>query len=149
MKDVEIFNATPECIDGIMIVENLSFRIPWSRNSITDEITKNSFAKYICARIGNQIVGYAGMWIICGEGHITNIAVHPEFRRNGIGSRLLSKLVEIARENDVYAMTLEVRKSNLGAQELYKKHGFKPSGIRKAYYSDNGEDAIIMWKEIF
>ena len=129
-----------------MIIENLSFPVPWSRKSITDEITKNSFARYICARIGGQVVGYAGMWLICREGHITNIAVHPEFRENGIGSRLLKKLIEISREKGIKKITLEVRKSNTAAKNLYYKYGFKEEGIRKSYYSDNGEDAIIMWK---
>jgi ribosomal-protein-alanine N-acetyltransferase len=147
MDNIEIINATPENIQGIMIVERLSFTIPWSQDSITREITKNDFAYYICAKIGEQIVGYAGMWIICTEGHITNIAVLPEFRQTGVGARLLNKLIEIAQKNGVSSITLEVRKSNFVAQRLYRRFGFKESGFRKAYYSDNGEDAIIMWKD--
>jgi ribosomal-protein-alanine N-acetyltransferase len=147
MDNIEIVNATPESIQEIMTIEKLSFTIPWSQNSITREITKNDFANYICAKIGDQIVGYAGMWIICKEGHITNIAVHPEFRRVGVGARLINGLIEIAQKNGVSSITLEVRKSNFVAQRLYRRFGFKESGSRKAYYSDNGEDAIIMWKD--
>ena len=144
--DVVITETALEHVDDIVIIEKLSFTTPWSKNAFIHEIKDNKFAIYISALVNNKVVGYAGMWQIFDEGHITNIAVHPEFRENGIGSRLLKKLIEISREKGIKKITLEVRKSNTAAKNLYYKYGFKEEGIRKSYYSDNGEDAIIMWK---
>lgn len=141
-----ITEMTTEHIDDIMMVERLSFTIPWSKNAFIQELTENKFSLYISALLDGNAVGYAGMWKIFDEGHITNIAVHPEFRKIGIGSRLLEKLINISREMKIEKLTLEVRKSNVAAKNLYLKYGFKEEGIRKNYYADNGEDAIIMWK---
>ena len=105
-------------------------------------------AIYICAVAGGKAVGYAGMWQICDEGHITNIAVHPEFRNSGVGSGLMEALLAIAQEHSITALTLEVRRSNHDAQALYGKYGFIEGGARKAYYADNNEDAVIMWKRL-
>jgi len=146
MDNIEITRTSVDHIDDIMIVEHLSFRIPWSREAFIEEVTRNKFAYYLSAKADGKVVGYAGMWCVCGEGHITNIAVHPGYRRNGVGSKLMESLIEYARQNKITAMTLEVRKSNLAAQRLYKKFGFVEDGLRKSYYADNGEDAIIMWK---
>lgn len=146
MKDIDIVKACGDHIDDIVAVENLSFKIPWSRSSITQEICENKSALYLCATVGGKAVGYAGMWHICDEGHITNIAVHPEYRRNRIGSALMEALLNTARERGVRALTLEVKRSNCNAQGLYRKYGFAEEGFRKGYYADNNEDAIIMWK---
>lgn len=145
MADLEICSMSLKDISEVIVVEKLSFSIPWSEASFIEEIKNNRFARYIVAKADGRVVGYAGMWIIIDEGHITNIAVHPEYRRMGIGSALMSRLIEIARAEGVESMTLEVRKSNFAAQKLYQKYGFKASGIRKGYYA--GEDAIIMWKD--
>ena len=146
MLNVEVVKMLPEHIDDIMVVEKLSFKIPWSRDAFVQETTVNQFARYFSAVADGKVVGYAGMWKVCDEGHITNIAVHPEYRGNGIGSLLLEYLIKLAQAEGVASMTLEVRRSNFAAQALYNKYGFKVSGLRKGYYSDNGEDAIIMWK---
>jgi len=146
MKDIEIVKACEKHIDDIIIIENLSFKTPWSRESITQEICENKSAIYLCATVAGSAVGYAGMWHICDEGHITNIAVHPEYRRNRVGSALMEALLEAARERSIRALTLEVKRSNCNAQQLYKKYGFAEEGFRKGYYADNNEDAIIMWK---
>lgn len=146
MSKIEIVPMSPDHIDQVMVVENLSFSVPWSKNAFVEEIKNNKFARYIVAKIDGKVVGYAGMWKVMDEGHITNIAVHPEFRRSGIGSRLLEGLIDIARREYIASMTLEVRKSNIAAQKLYEKFGFAEGGFRKGYYSDNGEDALIMWK---
>lgn len=147
VENVEISKMTIEDLDDIMVLERLSFAIPWSREAFMQEITNNMFARYICAKVDTVAVGYAGMWKVCDEGHVTNVAVHPEFRRNGIGAKLMEELILIARKENIARMTLEVRKSNIPAKELYLKFGFKVEGIRKGYYADNGEDAIIMWKD--
>jgi len=144
---VEIVKTSIDHIDDIMVIENLSFTVPWSRQSLIDEITKNKFAIYLSACLNNVVVGYAGMWNVCGEGHITNIAVHPEFRGSGIGSLLMEGLINEARKEGISRLTLEVRKSNIIAQRLYEKYGFVTCGIRKSYYADNNEDALIMWKD--
>jgi [ribosomal protein S18]-alanine N-acetyltransferase len=146
LHNIEVVKMTEENIDEVLVVENLSFRIPWSKNAFLEEVTNNKFARYIAVAYDGRIVGYAGMWKVIDEGHITNIAVHPGFRGNGIGSLLMEKLIGLAKDEEVTSMTLEVRRSNLIAQKLYTKYGFLPGGVRKSYYSDNGEDAIIMWK---
>ena len=146
--DIKIIKAQAIHLDDILIIENLSFKIPWSMQSLNDEIIKNDFAYYICAYYGERVVGYAGMWHVCDEGHITNIAVHPEFRGNGAGSAMMEGLISVARERCIEGLTLEVRKSNVQAIALYKKYGFENGGLRKAYYADNNEDAIIMWKRL-
>lgn len=148
MTGIKIVAACREHIEDLVILENLSFKIPWSRQSITEEITQNKAAVYFCAETGEKAVGYAGMWQVCDEGHITNIAVHPEFRNSGVGSALMEALLHAAGERGIVALTLEVRRSNLSAQALYRKYGFEDGGMRKAYYADNNEDAIIMWKHL-
>lgn len=140
---IEMMNKSH--IDGIMEIENESFAIPWSRSSIEKEL-KNNFAIYAVAIENNKVLGYGGMWHVVNEGHITNIAVHKDYRRKGIGQAIIEKLVEIAEEKEMIGLTLEVRKSNTPALELYKKNGFKLEGIRPEYYEDNKEDAYIMWK---
>lgn len=135
-------------LDQVLRIERLSFSSPWSRAAFLSELLENDRARYIVARIGDQVVGYTGMWIVIDEGHITNVAVHPHWRNRGIATQLLGALEEIARANGVRRMTLEVRKSNVVAHTLYEKLGFRDAGIRRAYYRDNNEDAIIMWKEL-
>lgn len=146
MENVEIAYMGLEHIDEVMVVENLSFSIPWSKEAFVQEVTANQFAIYVVALVDGNAVGYAGMWKVFDEGHITNIAVHPEFRKSGVGGLLMEKLLQIAKEEGIQGLTLEVRKGNLPAQKLYQKYGFESAGIRKGYYADNGEDAIIMWK---
>lgn len=124
----------------------LCFSAPWSEESFRKEITENRLALYIVAEISGRMVGYAGLWSIVDEGHITNVAVHPDFRRKGIGEALITVLLNHTLENGILSHTLEVRASNDPAISLYSKFGFKPAGLRKNYYEDNGEDAIIMWR---
>ena len=134
-------------INGVYELSKACFSVPWSLDSISYEI-ENPLAKYVIAQdlSTNEVVGFAGVWIVAGEGDITNIAVHPSYRKQGIASQLLSKLLKICKDTNCNDITLEVRVSNTPAQNLYTKFGFVNEGIRKKYYSDNGEDAIIMWK---
>ncbi len=124
----------------------LCFSAPWSELSFEKEIKENHLAFYIVAEIDERVVGYAGLWCIVDEGHITNVAVHPDFRRKGIGEALVSVLLEHTTEIGLLSHTLEVRASNDPAIALYSKFGFEAAGVRKNYYEDNGEDAIIMWR---
>jgi ribosomal-protein-alanine N-acetyltransferase len=125
----------------------LCFSAPWSEESFEKEIRENRLAFYIVAEINGIMVGYAGLWCIVDEGHITNVAVHPDFRRRGIGEALVSVLLDHTVRNGILSHTLEVRASNEAAITLYSKFGFQPAGFRKNYYEDNGEDAIIMWRK--
>lgn len=144
---VRIVPANLQHLQDIALIEQLSFSIPWSVDSIRNELEANTRAVYMAAVSDqNKVIGYAGMWDILGEGHITNIAVHPDFRNKGIASKLLNEIISCAIKRNIKSLTLEVRKSNFAAISLYKKFGFVEYGIRKGYYEDNGEDAIIMWK---
>jgi len=146
IENVSIVRTDIKHIDDIILIEKLCFTIPWSRNAFIQELSSNKFSIYISAMIDGKVVGYAGMWKIFDEGHITNIAVHPEYRQAGIGSMLLEGLINVAISEGITRLTLEVRKSNAAAQTLYFKYGFEIEGCRKGYYADNGEDAIIMWR---
>lgn len=141
-------HATIADIDGILEVEEVSFARPWSYQSFWGELDdNNSHARYLVAELNGKIIGYAGVWIIFEEGHITNIAIHPTFRGQKYGERLVKKLIDVTRACGASSMTLEVRVSNAVAQGLYKRLGFEARGRRKAYYADNKEDAIVMWKD--
>jgi len=132
----------------VLDIEKLSYTNPWSKASFMYEITENPLATYLVAREGDKILGYGGIWIVLDEAHITTLAVHPAYRRNGVGKILLNALLEVAKNRKVRNIILEVRASNFPAQNLYQKFGFKPIGIRKKYYSRPEEDAIVMSLEI-
>lgn len=131
-------------VDEVLHISNLSLKESWSRESLLKEVT-NPLAKYFLIKDDKTILGFAGVWIIFDEGHITNVAIHPEYRGKGLGEYLMNSLIEGCKSLKCNSITLEVRESNLPALKLYEKLGFKVAGKRKRYYSDNGEDAIIMW----
>jgi ribosomal-protein-alanine N-acetyltransferase len=143
---VHIHNMTRNDIAEVLEIEKLSFATPWSEEAFNSEVERNLSARYVVAKQDGRVVGYGGMWIIIDEGHITNVAIHPDFRGMGIGRLVVDALVRIAKRERVRAMTLEVRKTNTTAQRLYREFDFEPAGIRPGYYGDNGEDAVIMWK---
>ena len=143
---LEILPMKEEHIDAVLHIEESCFAIPWTKADFEREMTQNQFAIYRIAVLDGKIVGYAGMWHIVTEGHITNVAVLPEYRRQGIGNALIEEMIVIAEQKEMIGMTLEVRISNIAAQKLYAKYGFRPEGFRKNYYQDTKEDAIIMWK---
>lgn len=137
----------PEHLDQVVAIEQASFPTPWSKNAFLYEIKNNEFAHYLTALTSERnVAGYAGMWIIFNEAHLTNVAVHKSYRRRGLGMALMQKMIIWAMELGADRMTLEVRPSNKPARTLYKNLGFEEKGIRKNYYSDTGENAIIMWK---
>ena len=144
MKKIVIEKMKSDDIANVVEVENNSFDIPWSKESFENEL-KNKLAMYLVAKVEDKAVGYVGVWKIFDEGHITNVAVHPDYRGQGIGKALISELLYLCEKENIFSLTLEVRKSNVVAQNLYKSFGFIEEGIRKGYYSDNNEDAIIMW----
>lgn len=144
---VLIDDMTVDDIAGVQEIERSSFPVPWPANAFRHELTQNKNARYIVAREGETIVGYAGLWLMVDEAHITTFAVLPEHRRRRVGERLLQRLFDIADEMGAEWLTLEVRVSNIGAQRLYEKYGFRRAGVRRRYYSDNNEDALIMWTD--
>ncbi|MCA1570438.1 MAG: ribosomal protein S18-alanine N-acetyltransferase [Chloroflexi bacterium] len=125
-------------------IEQLSFRTPWPAYAFEQELKGNRLARYIVARAGDRLVGFAGIWMMVDEAHVTTFGVHPDWRRQGIGRQLLLSLCEISIAIRARRMTLEVRESNRPAQVLYAAFGFEVLGRRRAYYSDDGEDALVM-----
>lgn len=146
MSDVTVRRMTLDDIDRIVEIENISFHTPWTKENFHFELTENKCAVYMVGEIDGIVVGYGGMWKMVDEGHITNIAVDPIYRGRGVGDAILSAMVIYAKENGITAMTLEVRTQNKLARSLYNKHGFKDEAIRKGYYTNPDDDAIIMWK---
>jgi ribosomal-protein-alanine N-acetyltransferase len=136
-----------EDIDRVYEIECDSFSIPWSKESLRQEV-ENPLAFYSVAVVEEKIVAYGGLWAVMGEGEITNIAVQKACRKKGIGKELLGDLIERARQNQVFSITLEVRSSNQAAQSLYKAYGFIAIAIRKKYYQKPEEDAVIMQLQI-
>lgn len=132
-------------VNAVSALDRLVFTLPWSYESFMHELKHNPLARYYVLDAGGSVIGYAGMWLVFDEAHVTNIAVHPEKRGRGWGEKLLRYLMAVARDCGASKMSLEVRVSNTIALRLYKKLGFTISGRRKGYYQDNGEDAYVMW----
>ncbi len=146
MAEVVIRRMTIQDVDAVHAVETASFPKPWTREDFEKEMTQNTCARYLVAEVDGKVVGFAGTWVVLDEGHITNVAVLKEYRGLGIGRKLTEGLMQYAANLGVTYATLEVRRSNEVAQNLYKSLGFQYVGLRKKYYEDNGEDAFIFCK---
>ena len=145
--DIKIQKMAIENIDDILAVEELCYgEHHWSYESFVSEIN-NNISSYYCAVIDGKCIGYMGIWKIVDEAHVTNLSVHPDFQNQKIAHRLLLNSIEECYKNKIKFITLEVRASNEKAIHLYEKFGFKSLGLRKKYYQDNNEDALIMWSE--
>ena len=137
-----------EDVAQIHEIEKLCFAMPWSEESILHDIRENAVARWLVLDDGaGNVLAYAGMWFVLDEAHVCNVAVHPDCRRKGYGLKIMEALMKLAMDNSMSMMTLEVRRSNLAAQNLYHACGFLDVGYRKRYYEDNKEDALIMYKE--
>jgi [ribosomal protein S18]-alanine N-acetyltransferase len=136
-----------EDLPAVHAIERASFESPWPPEAYRNDLETNRLAQYLVARVGDEVAAYGGMWLMVDEGHIITFAVHPAWRRQHVGERLLLAFVDLASERRAHEATLEVRLSNLPARRLYEKFGFRPVGLRPRYYSDNGEDALIMTTE--
>ena len=143
MPEITIRRMTMDDVDGVYAVEIGTFVDAWSRDAFVSDM-KNPVARYLVAEQDGKIIGYAGAWVILDESHITNIAVLKEHRGQGTGKRLTHGLLLYLSNLGAAYATLEVRRSNEIAQNLYKSLGFVQLGVRKRYYADNGEDALIM-----
>lgn len=133
-----------EDIDQICSIEQEVFPTPWSAEAFYNELMNNHFAHYIVIESDEKVIGYGGMWTIMDEAHVTNIAILKAYQGKKLGEQLLTKMQQLAYDQGIRRMTLEVRVSNLVAQRLYEKLGFYSVGVRRAYYTDNQEDAMIM-----
>jgi len=137
-----------EDVRQIHEIETLCFPMPWSEESILHDVKENPVARWLVFDDGEgRVLAYAGMWFVLDEAHVCNVAVHPDYRRLGYGRRIMDALMQLAQDNSMSMMTLEVRRSNTPAQNLYHACGFLDVGYRKRYYEDNKEDALIMYKE--
>lgn len=145
---VDFRQMTLTDIPAVLTVEKATFPTPWTRQAFYNELAYNQFANYIVVETEGRIIGYGGMWLILNEAHITNIAIHPDYRGLGIGESMMDHLMALAHLSGAGKITLEVRVSNEVAQNLYRKKGFNATGIRPRYYTDNQEDALIMWAEL-
>ncbi|MFZ3102523.1 MAG: ribosomal protein S18-alanine N-acetyltransferase [Desulfitobacteriaceae bacterium] len=148
MGDENIRPMRIEDLKAVHAIERVSFSNPWSLQSFTAELRDNDYARYFCLVAAEQVIGYMGLWCILEEGHISNIAISPEYRGKGFGEFLIRSVMQNMRSTGMERMTLEVRVSNLVARNLYERLGFLTAGVRKAYYADNREDALIMWAEL-
>lgn len=148
MNDVHVRHMLAKDIDDVVVIESHSFLAPWSREAFEAEIMTNKLARYLVVQTEGIVVAYAGMWMILDEAHVTNVAVLPKYRGQGIGKRLMGSLILYAQQQGAERMTLEVRASNEIAQNMYRQFGFTAKGIRPHYYTESNEDALIMWLDI-
>ena len=144
-KRLVIEPMTQSDLAGVLRIEDLSFSTSWPSNAFSNEIRDNKLAHYFVGRLGGQLVAYGGIWVILEDSHITTIAVHPHYRGRRLGEEMLIKLLDEAIAQGASWITLEVRESNDVAQKLYRKYGFTTVSTRRGYYSDNGENALVMW----
>lgn len=132
-------------VEEVIEVEKASFTTSWTADIFYQEITENKYAHYYVLELDGKIVGYAGAWIVYEDAQITNIAIRPEYRGKKLGEKLFQFMMQLAMNEGAVRLSLEVRISNIVAQRMYRKFGLVPAGIRKSYYTDNNEDAIVMW----
>jgi ribosomal-protein-alanine N-acetyltransferase len=153
---LEISKMVGEDLDEVMKIEEVSFSSPWSRGMFLTELRDNPFSTLLAAKVIHprgevaeaHLVGYCCFWIVFGEVHIMNLAVHPDWRRKGIGTRLVEEAISISRKQAVQKIHLEVRRSNDSARKLYEKFGFQVIAVRPNYYTQPREDALLMALEL-
>lgn len=144
---IKIVPFKSEHTKQIYKIETMCFSIPWAKK-IFEKIPEVPYIHFYTALDEDNVVGYCGLNHVLDEGQIINIAVHPDYRRRGIGDMLMNQMIEYAESNDIKVLTLEVRESNLSARKMYEKYGFYDVGIRPRYYQDPLEDAVLMNKDI-
>jgi ribosomal-protein-alanine N-acetyltransferase len=135
---------TLDDLPAVHRIEQTSFSVPWPDEAYRSELQANRLASYLVVRTDDGVIAYGGIWLMVDEAHITTFAVDPAWRRQRVGETLLVALLDLALARRAREATLEVRLSNVAARRLYEKYGFRPVGLRPRYYSDNGEDALIM-----
>ncbi len=143
---IQIIPMTLEQVPQVAQLEKLCFADPWSENSVASELN-NPLSFWLVAMEGERLAGYVGSQSVMGESDMMNVAVHPDFRRQGIGRQLIEELIAELKKRDCYSLTLEVRASNAPAIALYETLGFLEAGRRRNYYRNPKEDALILRKE--
>jgi ribosomal-protein-alanine N-acetyltransferase len=143
--EVHIVPMRRRHLRSVLRIEGEVYPRPWSMSLFLSELALRSTRAYFVARVGREVVGYIGLMMTVDDGHVTTIAVDPRWHRNKIGSRLLLAVAREAIARGAASLTLEVRMANVGAQELYRRFGFRPVGVRKNYYAETNEDALVMW----
>lgn len=142
-----IRKMTMDDIEQVLVIDRMSFSLPWPERSFRFELTDNPASRCWVAEMDGKLIGMVVAWLIVDEVHVATIATHPEFRRQGIARRLLSHALRELRNEGAQSSFLEVRASNFAAQEMYRKFGYERSGLRPRYYRDNDEDALLMTLE--
>lgn len=144
MAELSIELMTLADVEAVHAIECACFAIPWSKEAFITEVVENKCARYLVLKEDGVPVAYAGVWFVLDEGHITNIAVRPDRQGNGYGEKITRALMQLSSDTGMAFLELEVRTSNTAAQRLYRKLGFQDVGLRKRYYADTGEDALLM-----
>ena len=144
MPSLSIERMGPADLSDVLAIERASFSMPWSRGAFLYEMEQNQVARCWVGRDNGRVVGYVCLWEVADELHITNVAVHPEAWRHGVGRSLLESVFERARDSGARMVLLEVCPSNVEARALYESFGFRVVGSRRGYYYDTGEDALVM-----
>ncbi|MFJ7922132.1 ribosomal protein S18-alanine N-acetyltransferase [Lysinibacillus fusiformis] len=145
-RDITYRKMVSDDVPAVYEIELASFPVPWTLDSFYYEVHENQYAHYVLAiDKDGSIIGFCGMWMVIDAAQITNVAVIEQARGRGIGEGLMREAMHIAHLHGMEVMTLEVRVTNVVAQNLYRKLHFQDGGIRKGYYTDNGEDALVMW----
>jgi len=135
-------------ISNVGKVETATYKNPWPQDIFLRELTENDHAHYFVAVLGDKVIGYGGMWLVVDDAQITNIAIHPSYRGHKFGEKLFQQIFDYGVHHGMRRLSLEVRESNMVAQRMYQKFGLVRAGIRKNYYTDDGEDAVVMWVSI-
>lgn len=148
MSKIIIRQMSTEDIDQVMEIEYASFGVPWTPDIFEKELTENPYAAYFVIEKNGTIFGYCGLWLVIDEASITNIALLPSYRGHNYGTALFQYVINQAKALGACRLSLEVRETNYVAQKMYSKFGLEPGGIRKSYYTDNNEDAIVMWVKL-
>ena len=144
MSDFSIERATEDILGGVAELEKLCFSFPWSKKAL-ELLCADKNVAFVAKDVNSgKVVAYGGMLSVVDEGQITNVSTHPDFRRRGLGLKIVSALIDYARNNGLVSISLEVRQSNFAAIELYKRLGFVEAGIRKNFYASPVEDGIVM-----
>ncbi|HLI55687.1 MAG TPA: ribosomal protein S18-alanine N-acetyltransferase [Actinomycetota bacterium] len=143
--EVELTAMRRRHLRSVLRIEAQVYPRPWSAALFLQEMSRKNDRAYFVARWDGQVIGYGGIMLSPPEAHVTTIAVDPAWHRNHIGTKLMLGLIDAATAREAHSVSLEVRKSNLGAQQMYERFGFRPVGVRRGYYVETGEDAIVMW----
>ena len=147
LDEIAIGRMEARDLDEVDAIERHSFKAPWPRQVFADELDR-TWARIDVARQHGRVVGFVDYWLVADEVHLLAIATHPDWRRRGVGGRLLDRVLAVAREHAAAILTLEVRRGNMPALAMYERRGFRRVGTRPSYYQEDGEDAVVMTLEI-